>query len=101
VFLVIINATDLQAFDVLLITRVKKIILYILCWMVLLYSAQASARISLDDAVRQLVQQGQKRVLGAQTEIVDGREVYVIKVLTPDGRVIQYLVDTETGQVIN
>ncbi|MFA5983407.1 MAG: PepSY domain-containing protein [Methylococcaceae bacterium] len=100
-FLVIINATDLQAFDVLLITRVKKIILYILCWMVLLYSAQASARISLDDAVRQLVQQGQKRVLGAQTEIVDGREVYVIKVLTPDGRVIQYLVDTETGQVIN
>jgi len=58
------------------------------------------ARLSLDEATKKVISGSNKRVLGAQTEIIDGREVHVIKVLTPDGRIQHYLIDAETGQVI-
>ena len=58
------------------------------------------ARLSLDEATKKVVSGSNKRVLGAQTEIIDGREVHVIKVLTPDGRIQHYLIDAETGQII-
>lgn len=54
--------------------------------------------LSLDEVTKQIRQNGDKRVLGAKTETIDGREVHVIKVLTSDGR-IQYLrIDAETGK---
>lgn len=64
-------------------------------------SLPAQARISMDEAVKRILQQGSNRVLGAQMEVIDGHEVYVIKVLTPDGRVIQYVIDAETGEPLN
>jgi len=60
---------------------------------------QVIARISLDDATRQILKDGSKRVLGATTEIIDGREIHIIKVLTPDGRIQHYKIDAETGAV--
>jgi uncharacterized membrane protein YkoI len=62
---------------------------------------QVIARISLDDATRQILKDGSKRVLGATTEIIDGREIHIIKVLTPDGRIQHYKIDAETGVVIS
>jgi uncharacterized membrane protein YkoI len=58
------------------------------------------ARISLDQATRQVIGNGKYRVLGAQTEIIDGREVHIIKVLTPDGRIQYFKIDAETGALI-
>jgi uncharacterized membrane protein YkoI len=58
------------------------------------------ARVTLDEATRQILSDGKKRVLGATTVIIDGREVHVIKVLTPDGRIQHYKIDAETGAVI-
>lgn len=58
------------------------------------------ARISLDEATRQILRDGNKRVLGATTEVINGREVHIIKVLTPDGRVQHYKIDAETGALI-
>ena len=58
------------------------------------------ARVSLDEAAKKVISGSNKRVLGAQTEIIDGREVHVIKVLTPDGRIQHYLIDAETGEII-
>ena len=55
------------------------------------------ARVSLDEATRQILKDGKTRVLGAATETIDGREVHVIKVLTPDGRIHHYKIDAETG----
>lgn len=63
-------------------------------------SAVMLARVSLDQATKQIIKKGGKRVLGAQTEIINGREVHVIKVLTPDGRIQHYLIDAETGELI-
>lgn len=58
------------------------------------------AGISLDEATKQIIEGTNNRVLGATTEIIDGREVYVIKVLTPDGRIQYYKIDAETGELI-
>lgn len=56
-----------------------------------------TVRISLDQATRQVIGNGDYRVLGAQTEVINGREVHVIKVLTPDGRIQYIKIDAETG----
>ncbi|MEQ1558329.1 MAG: PepSY domain-containing protein [Methyloglobulus sp.] len=57
------------------------------------------ARLSLDEATRKILHDEKKRVLGATTVIIDGREVHVIKVLTPDGRIRHYKIDAETGSI--
>lgn len=59
------------------------------------------ASISLDEATKQIIEGSNNRVLGATTEIIDGREVHIIKVLTPDGRIQYYKIDAETGQLVN
>jgi uncharacterized membrane protein YkoI len=61
----------------------------------------AIARISLHEATQTILGESSKRVLRATTEIIDGREVHVIKVLTPDGHIIHYKIDAETGKLIN
>lgn len=58
------------------------------------------ARVSLHEATQKILNDGNKRVLGATTQIIDGREVHIIKVLTPDGRIRHYKIDAETGAVI-
>jgi uncharacterized membrane protein YkoI len=58
------------------------------------------ARVSLHEATQKLLSDGNKRVLGATTEIIDGREIHIIKVLTRDGRIQHYKIDAETGAVI-
>jgi len=58
------------------------------------------ASISLDEATKQIIEGTNNRVLGATTEIIDGRLVHIIKVLTPDGRIQYYKIDAETGELI-
>lgn len=59
------------------------------------------ARISLDEATKQIIEGTYNKVLGAQTELIDGKEVHIIKVLTPDGRIQYYKIDAETGQLVS
>jgi uncharacterized membrane protein YkoI len=59
------------------------------------------ARVSLDEATKQIIEGTYNKVLGAQTEVIDGKEVHVIKVLTPDGRIQFFKIDAETGQLVN
>jgi uncharacterized membrane protein YkoI len=60
-----------------------------------------ATRVSLDQATHEIISESQSRVLGAHTEIIDGREVHVIKVLTADGHIRHYRIDAETGELIN
>lgn len=55
---------------------------------------------SLDRAVEQLRGETRGRVLSADTEFVEGREVHVIRILTKDGRVRRLRIDAESGQRI-
>jgi len=57
--------------------------------------------ISLDQATKQIIKDSNNRVLGAQTEWIDSKEVHVIKVLTPDGHIQHYKIDAVTGELIN
>lgn len=67
----------------------------------LLFSNSCFASISLDEAAKQIIEGTYNKVLGAQTEVIDGRDVHVIKVLTPDGRIQYYKIDAETGQLVS
>ncbi|MFZ2168338.1 MAG: PepSY domain-containing protein [Methylococcaceae bacterium] len=56
--------------------------------------------ITLDQATKLIIDNNHNRVLGAETELIDNREVHVIKVLTPDGHIRHYKIDAETGELI-
>ncbi len=58
------------------------------------------AELSLDQATKKVIEQDNNKVLGAETEVIDGKKVHVIKVLTADGRVQYVKVDMESGQLI-
>jgi uncharacterized membrane protein YkoI len=58
-------------------------------------------RVSLDQATHQIIIQNQFRVLSARTEIIDGKEIHIIKVLTPNGHVRHFKIDAESGNRIN
>jgi hypothetical protein len=77
----------------------------VLIWMLsgicLADSEMLLTRVSLDQATHQIIKEQKIRVLGAQTEIVDGKEVHVIKVLTSDGHIRHYRIDAETGNPIH
>ncbi len=59
------------------------------------------ASISLDEATKQIIEGTYNKVLEAHAETIDGKTVYVIKVLTPDGRIHYYKIDAETGQLVS
>ncbi len=62
---------------------------------------QLLATISLDEATKQIIEGTYNKVLGAQTELIDGKEIHVIKVLTPDGRIQYFKIDAQTGQLVS
>ncbi len=58
------------------------------------------AGLTLDQATKKIIEQKESKVLGAETEVIDGKKVHVIKVLTADGRVQYLKIDVETGREI-
>ncbi|MDD5277406.1 MAG: hypothetical protein PHR16_15165 [Methylovulum sp.] len=59
-------------------------------------------QITLEQATRLVIaKDGSSRVLGAQTINVDGENIHIIKVLTPQGRIRHYKISAETGELIN
>lgn len=59
------------------------------------------ARVSLHEATQKILSDGNKRVLGATTVVIEGKEVHIIKVLTPDGHIQHYKIDAETGALLS
>lgn len=58
------------------------------------------AALSLDQATKKIIEQNENKVMGAKTEVIDGKKVHVIKILTSDGRVQYLKVDAQTGKLI-
>lgn len=56
--------------------------------------------LTLDEATKKIIEQNKSKVLGAKTELIDGKKVHVIKILSDDGRVQYLKVDVETGAVV-
>ena len=55
--------------------------------------------ISLDEAVRRAERQFHARVVKAETQSVDGRAMYVLRLVSDDGRVFTVRVDAATGSI--
>jgi hypothetical protein len=55
--------------------------------------------ISLDEAVAKAEQQYRARVVRTEVQDEDGRKVYVLKLLSEDGRVITVRIDAATGRM--
>ena len=55
--------------------------------------------VSLDEAVRRAEQQYRARVVRTDVQDEDGRKVYVLKLLSEDGRVITVRIDAATGRM--
>lgn len=60
-----------------------------------------SIPVSLELATQQLTKDENNRVLGAETDLIDDREVHVIKVLTSNGHIRHIKIDAETGELIH
>jgi hypothetical protein len=58
------------------------------------------AKVTVDEAVRNVSKNQKNRVLGAKTETIEGREVHVIKTLSEKGRIRNRRVDAETGRAM-
>ena len=54
---------------------------------------------SLDEAVRKAEAQFRARVVRTEVQDEDGRKVYVLKLLSEDGRVITVRIDAATGRM--
>jgi uncharacterized membrane protein YkoI len=63
--------------------------------------AEQLAGITLDESTKKIIEGTYNKVLGAQTETIDGKIVYIIKVLTPDGHIQHFKIDAETGQLVS
>lgn len=55
--------------------------------------------VSLDEAVRKAESQYRARVVRTEVQDEDGRKVYVLKLLSEDGRVITVRIDAATGRM--
>lgn len=82
--------------------RVFAILLLSLCFTQELMAEVGSflALLSLDEAARRIIQQGNNKVLSTKTEKIQGKQVHVIKVLTPEGRIQHIKIEAETGRVV-
>lgn len=58
------------------------------------------ALLSLDEATKIVRQQGGNKVLATKTENVGGKQLHIIKVLTPEGRIQHIKVDATSGKII-
>lgn len=63
-------------------------------------SRMAPAGVSLDQVISQVEKRYKARVVRADQQHVGGRLVYVLRLLSDDGRVSTVRVDAETGGVI-
>ena len=61
--------------------------------------AEVHDGISLDEAVRRAEAQYRARVVRTDVQDEDGRKVYVLKLLSEDGRVVTVRIDAATGRM--
>lgn len=57
--------------------------------------------VSLDQATHQILSMDKNTVLGATTEIIDGKAIHIIKALDANGWIRFYKIDAETGILVS
>lgn len=57
--------------------------------------------VTLEEATKLVMQDTKNKVLAAKTELVDGKKIHVIKVLTLTGHIQHIKIDAATGKILN
>jgi uncharacterized membrane protein YkoI len=102
--MITLNKVETQSITSIQTQLIASLLVFLLSNSCFAEEVNMPTRISLDQATKQIIKNNSNiniRVLGAETEIIDGKEVHVIKVLTPDSRIQHYKIDAETGEIIN
>ena len=55
---------------------------------------------SLDESIKQVNQDGKNKILAAKTELIAGKKVHVIKILTAAGHIQHIKIDASTGKTL-
>lgn len=81
---------------------ISKVLVLVFCFVQTVYASKEMifSVLTLDQATKKIIEQDKNKVLGAKTEVIEGKEVHVIKILTSDGRVQYLKVDSDTGKLI-
>jgi uncharacterized membrane protein YkoI len=61
--------------------------------------AEEGARMSLDEAVRRAERAYNARVVKAESRNIDGRVMYILRLVSDDGRVFTVQVDAQSGNM--
>lgn len=69
-------------------------------WLCCLSSLGVAHALTLEQATTQIIQSTSNKVLGAKVGDFNGQRIYIIKILTPKGRVQHIKVDAVTGGVV-
>jgi hypothetical protein len=56
--------------------------------------------VTLEEAVKLVMKDNTLKVLSAKTEVIEGKKVHIIKVLTADGRIQYIKIEAATGKFI-
>jgi uncharacterized membrane protein YkoI len=64
-------------------------------------SLDVSQAVTLDEAIKQIVQDPKNKVLAAKTEVIEGKKIHVIKVLTTIGHIQYIKIDATTGKTLD
>ena len=54
--------------------------------------------VSLEDVIKQVMQDPKNKILAAKTELAEGKKIHVVKVLTPTGHIQYIKIDATTGK---
>jgi uncharacterized membrane protein YkoI len=57
--------------------------------------------VSLEEAIKIVMQDSKNKLLGAKTEIEDGHKIHIIKILTSEGYIQYVRIDAVNGKIVN
>ncbi len=60
-----------------------------------------STGISLEEAIQKVMQDSKNKILGAKTELENGKKIHVIKILTTKGHIQYIRIEAATGNILD
>lgn len=64
-------------------------------------AAEATQDVTLEEATKQVMQDTKNKVLAAKTEVINGKKIHVIKILTSAGHIQYIKIDAATGKPVD
>lgn len=67
----------------------------------LLSTPEPSHSLSLEETIKQIMQDPSITILAAHSELIEGKKIHIIKILTADGHLYYLKIDAATGKLLD